>query len=63
MPEMPNPKDDSQKDPGAKAVREAWALVLREGRFFQGSETRARLEQELQNQQPTLGEVRPDDGL
>ena len=34
-PDMPNPKDDSQKrPPGANAIREAWTLVLREGSSF-----------------------------
>ena len=36
-PDIPNPKDDSQKDPGANAMREAWTLVFREGSFFQSS--------------------------
>ena len=59
----PTRRMTARKTPGANATREAWILVLREGSFFQNRVSRACLEQELQNQQPHLGEVRPDDGM
>ena len=56
------PTAEGEEDPGANAIREAWTLVLREGSYFQaGFETRAGLEQKLQNQKSRLG--RPDGGM
>ena len=57
-PDMPNPKDDSQKD-----VRLGLWCFGRAVSSKAGCETRAGIEQELQNQQPHLGGVRLDAGM
>ena len=55
-PDKPNPKDESQEDPRSERFGRAASSKA-------GCETRVRLEQELQNQLPHPGEVRPDDGM
>ena len=60
-PDMPNPKDESQKGPQERTQYERLGLWCfgRAVSSKAGCETRAGLEQELQNQPWHLGEVRP----
>ena len=60
--QLQNPKDDSQKD-RTQYERLGLRCFGRSVSPKAGCETRAGVEQELQNQQPHLGEVRPDDGM
>ena len=61
-PDMPNPKDDSQEDTRSERNTRGLDCGASGGQFLpKQGETRAGLEQELQNQQSHLGEVRPGD--
>ena len=55
-PDMPNPKDDSQKDPRSERNTRGLDFGASGGQLLpKQCETRAWLEQELQNQQRHLG--------
>ena len=61
-PDMPNPKDDRQKDPRSKRNTRGLDFGASGGQLRpKQCVRRAWPEQELQNQQPHLGKVRPDD--
>ena len=63
-PDMPNPKDDSQKDPRSERNTRVLDFGASGGQLLpKQCVRRACPEQELQNQQPHLGKVRPDDGM
>ena len=64
-PDMPNPKDDSQKDPRSERNPRGLDFGTSGGQILpkQGVRHEPGLQQALQYQQPHLGEARPDDGM